>query len=753
MVKNAIVKLIDSGLIYPISDSLWVSPTHVVPKKGGMTVVLNDNNELIPSHTVTGWRVCIDYHKLNDATRKDHFSLPFIDQMLERLCGNKYYCFLDGFSGFFQIPISPEDQEKTTFTCPYGTFAYRRMPFGLCNAPATFQRCMTAIFHDMVEDFMEVFMDDFSVFDNSFDCFLANLDRMLARCEETNLVLNWEKCHFIVKEGIVLGHKISGAGIKVDRAKIDVIAKLPYPTNVKGVRSFLGHAGFYQRFIKDFSMISKPMTQLLMKDAKFDFSDDYKKEFNILKEKLTTTPIIISPDWYVPFELMCDASDFAVGAVLGQPIEGKFKPIYYASITLNNAQEHYTTTKKELLAVNLAADHLSRLENLDLGTFIEEEIIKRFPDEHLMILKTKLNEDEPWYVDYVNYIVGKIVPLNWTPEKRRRFFSQVKNYFWDEPYAFKLCPNNVMRRCVDGDEILEILARCHSGPTGGHHSALIIGKKVYESGFFWPSIFKDAKDYVMRCDACQRSGNISSRSEMPQNNIQVKAQALPTNDARIVIKFLRRLFARFGVPKALISDRGTHFCNSQLEKALQKYGVTHKLSTTYHPQTNGQTEVTNRAIKRILERYVGYNLKKWSEKLDDALWAFRTAYKTLTGSKNRFIELNELTELRDGVYENTRIYKERTKRRHDSRLCGDTNFKVGDKVLLFNSRFKMHLGKLKSRWYGPNVVKTVYPYRTIEIIDRNEISFKVNRQRLKKYHDGHIDVEDKEVVEFEKDTT
>ncbi|GJR18874.1 reverse transcriptase domain-containing protein [Tanacetum coccineum] len=166
--------------------------------------------------------------------------------MLERLCGNEYYCFLDGFSGFFQIPIALEDQENTTFTCPYGTFAYRRMLFGLCNAPANFQRCMTAIFHDMVEDFMEVFMDNFSVFGNSFDCCLANLDRMLARCEETNLVLNWEKYYFMVKEGIVLGHKISGGGIEVDRAKIDVIAKLPYPTNVKGVRSFLGYAGFYR---------------------------------------------------------------------------------------------------------------------------------------------------------------------------------------------------------------------------------------------------------------------------------------------------------------------------------------------------------------------------------------------------------------------------------------------------------------------------------------------------------------------------
>ncbi|GKE38817.1 reverse transcriptase domain-containing protein [Tanacetum coccineum] len=215
--------------------------------------------------------------------------------------------------GFFQISIAPEDQEKTTFTYPYGTFAYRRMPFGLCNAPVTFQRCMTAIFHDMVEDFM----DDFLVFDNFFDQCLNNLDKMLSRCEETNLVLNWEKCHFMVNEGIVLGHKISGKGIEVDKAKIDVIAKLAYPTNIKGIRSFLGHAGFYRRFIKDFSLIFKPMTQLLMKDVKFNFSKDCKKAFNKLKERLTTVPIIISPDWNLPFELMCDASDFAVEAVLG----------------------------------------------------------------------------------------------------------------------------------------------------------------------------------------------------------------------------------------------------------------------------------------------------------------------------------------------------------------------------------------------------------------------------------------------------
>ncbi|GJZ59344.1 reverse transcriptase domain-containing protein [Tanacetum coccineum] len=216
----------------------------------------------------------IEKLKLNEANRKDHFPLPFMDQMVERLAGNEFYCFLDGFLGYFQIPIDPQDQEKTTFTCPYGTFAYRRMPFGLCNAPGTFQRCMMAIFHDMIKKTMEVFMDDFLVFGDSFDSCLSNLEKMLKRCEDTNLVLNWEKCHFMCREGIVLGHKISKSGIEVDRAKVDVIAKLPHSTTVKGVRSFLGHAGFYRRFIQDFSKIARPMTHLLEKETPFVFSKD-----------------------------------------------------------------------------------------------------------------------------------------------------------------------------------------------------------------------------------------------------------------------------------------------------------------------------------------------------------------------------------------------------------------------------------------------------------------------------------------------
>ncbi|GJU24634.1 reverse transcriptase domain-containing protein [Tanacetum coccineum] len=722
VIKKEVEKLLDAGLIYLILDSPWVSPVHCVPKKGGMTVVTNDDNELVPTRLVTGWRVCIDYRKLNEATRKDHFPLPFMDQMLERLAGNEYYCFLDGFSGYFQIPIDPNDQEKTTFTCPYGTFAYRRMPFGLCNAPGTFQRCMMAIFHDMIEKTMEVFMDDFLVFGNSFSTCLTNLEKMLKRCEDTNLALNWEKSHFMVKEGIVLGHKISKKGIEVDKAKIDVISKLPHPTTVKGIRSFLGHAGFYRRFIKDFSKISRPMTHLLEKNTPFIFSEDCILAFQTLKKKLTEAPILIAPNWDQPFEIMCDASDYAIGAVLGQRIEKHFRPIHYASKTMTEAESNYTTTEKEMLAVvyafekfrsylimnksvvytdhsalkylfnkkdakarllrwvlllqefdfkvidtkgaeNYAADHLSRLENPYENVFDPKEINETFPLETLNTVTSHDNQSTPWFADIANYHAGNFLIKGMSTQQKRKFFKDVKHYFWDDPYLFRTCADQIIRRCVFGQEALEILKACHEGPTGGHHSANITARKVFDAGFFWPTIYKDAYELIKSCDACQRQGKISHRDEMPQNAIQVceifdvwgidfmgpfpssrgnkyilvavdylskwvEAKALPTNDARVVVKFLKSLFSRFGAPRAIISDRGTRFC---FEKVMSKYGVTHRLSTAYHPQTSGQVEVTNRGLKRILERTVGENRASWSDKLDDALWAFRTAYKTPIG--------------------------------------------------------------------------------------------------------------------------
>ena len=356
VVRVEVLKLLQVDIIYPISNSSWVSPTQVLPKKSGVTKVLNEKGEEMPTLLTTGWRVCIDLRKLNEVMRKDHFTLPFMDQLLERVSSHPFYCFLDGYSGYFQIEISTDDQEKTTFTCPFGTYADRRMPFGLCNAPTTFQRCMLSIFSDMVERIMEVYIGDITVYGESFDECLVHLETVLHRCIEKNLVLNWEKCHFMVNQSIVLGHIISERGIEVDKAKVALISKFPSPTNVKTVRQFLGHASFYRRFIEDFSKIAKPLYKLLEKDAKFEWDAKFLERFEELKAYLTTAPIVRASDWHLPFEVMCDASDLVVRAVLGQREGGKPYVVYYASKTLNEAQRNYTTTEKELLAVVYALD-------------------------------------------------------------------------------------------------------------------------------------------------------------------------------------------------------------------------------------------------------------------------------------------------------------------------------------------------------------------------------------------------------------
>ncbi|RVW13719.1 Transposon Tf2-11 polyprotein [Vitis vinifera] len=463
-----------------------------------------------------------------------------------------------------------------------------------------------------------------------------------------------------------------------------------HSSSVKGVRQFLGHAGFYRRFIIGFSSLSKPLCELLAKDAKFIWDERCQNSFDQLKKFLTTTPIVRAPNWQLPFELMYDASDFAIGAVLGQREDGKPYVIYYASKTLNEAQRNYTTTEKELLVVvftldkfraylvgsfiivftdhsalkylltkqdakarlirwilllqefdlqikdkkgmeNVVANHLSRLVIAHNSHPLP--INDDFPEESLMFLvKT------PWYAHIANYLVTGEIPSEWNAQDRKHFFAKIHAYYWEEPFLFKYCADHIIRKCVPEDEQQGILSHCHENACGGHFASQKTAMKVLQSGFTWPSLFKDAHIMCRSCDRCQRLGKLTKRNQMPMNPIlivelfDVWGIDFMGPFPMVVLKFLKEnIFSRFGVPKAIISDGGAHFCNKPFEALLSKYGVKHKVATPYHPQTSGQVELDNREIKNILMKVVNSSRKDWSIRLHDSLWAYRTAYKTILG--------------------------------------------------------------------------------------------------------------------------
>nr|GEV01669.1 reverse transcriptase domain-containing protein [Tanacetum cinerariifolium] len=640
---NLKLKPLPNNLEYVFLEKPYFLPVFISSqlskeKKNKLISILKQHKQAFAWKTTEtpGWRVCSDYHKLNEATAKDHFPLLFMDQMY-----------------------------------------------------------MLVIFHDMIEESVKVFMDDFSAFRNSFETCLNNLDKMLQCCKDTHLVLNWEKYHFMVKEGIVIGHKVSSAGLEVNKAKINVISKLPPVTNIKEIKDRKG-------------------TQ------------------------------------------------------------------------------------------NVTTDHLSQVKNDEISDDSEVD------DNFLGILMEINTKDEPWFADFTNYVAGDVILKGMTYQQKNKFFSDLKHYFWVEPYLFKVCSDGMIRRCISGPKTRTILDQCHHGPTDRHYGPNVTAKKILDSIFYWPTIIKEAHNLVLLCEACQKTGNISKRDEMTLNNIQVceifniwgidfmglfpksykfeyilvafdyvskwaEAQAFLTNDARVFLTFLKKLFCHFEMPKALISDRGTHFCNKIIERTMKRYGVNHRFSISYHPQTSGQVENTNKALKRTLEKIVKDNPAIWLRKLDDALWAFRTAYRTPTGTtpykliygknchlpfeiehraywalkncnlyliaagEKRMFQLHESDELRHQAYENSRLYKARTKVWRDKKLRMRKEFKQGNKVLLFHSRYKFKQPKLRSRWLGPYVVKHQYPSGYVELYRKYGNTFIVNVHRLKSYHEEDND--------------
>jgi hypothetical protein len=683
--KKQLHDLLAKGQIR-ISKSPYRSPVLFVKKKDGTM------------------RLCVDYRALNKMTIKNKYPLPRIDELMDRLLGAKCFSKIDLRSGYHQVRIAEEDIHKTAFSTRYGHYEFLVMPFGLTNAPATFMNLMQSVFSKYLDEFVIIFLDDILVYSKSFDEHLKHLECVLQTLRQHKLYAKSSKCEFSKNELSFLGHVINSDGIKMEPSKVDAVVKWPQPKNIHDIRAFLGLAGYYRRFVKDFSKLASPLTNLLHKDIPFKWTKKQEAAFTELKQAVSTAPVLIVPDPNQPYVVVTDASGFAIGAALCQDHGNGQQPCAYISRKMNNHEVNYPVHEQELLAIIHALREWRHYLHGNQFTVITDHRSLQYlqTQPHLSARQVRWSEFLQQFDYIVTYRAGKenhvADALSRRPDHQLAALaestitvtdtlqSDIKNAYHHDPITKLLITKKINPKYEYRDDMIytadnrlyvpnhsdiytKILSEAHDTPTSGHMGEWKTLARI-SPHFYWPNMRKTVHEYINKCESCQRN---KPTNQLPQGLLQSleipdtrwqtvtmdfitklpvtesgndtivvfvdkfskMAHYVPTREQGLTPDVVARIFfdnivKHHGIPQSIVSDRDGRFISKFWRSLMDTMGVQLKMSTSHHPQTDGQTERANRVLEDVLRHYVSKNQNDWDMHLTAAEIAVNSSVQAST---------------------------------------------------------------------------------------------------------------------------
>ena len=785
-VNNQVEQMLEDGIIVP-SSSPWNFPILVVPKK-------------IDASGKRKWRICVDFRKLNEVTIGDSFPLPNIQDILDKLGRSRYFTALDCASGYLQIPISESDRMKTAFSTSQGHYEYTRMPFGLKAAPATFQRLMNNVLTGLIGIRCLVYLDDIVLFGETVEEHNSKLRDVFDRLRKHNLKLQPDKCEFLKQELSYLGHIVSANGVKPDPNKVEAVVRFPTPINATQIKSFLGLAGYYRRFIQNFSAIARPLTELLKKENSFEWKDEQQKSFDALKWKLVNPPILQYPDFTKSFVLTTDASQNAIGCILSQGKIGSDLPIAYASRTLNSAERNYSTVEKELLAIVWGCKHFRPyLLGRKFSIVTDHKPLTwifSVKDPSSRLLRWRLLLEEYQYE--VEYKAGK---RNTNADALSR-----------DPNLCALITSDELTE----DRKLAIIKEMHDCPIGGHNG---INRTMERIKLYlqWPQMKQDIENYIRNCDICQKNKatrpqtrqelEITDTQDEPwikvaldivgplglsengnkyiltcQDNLTKYLIAIPIENqeaSTVADAFVSKICLVHGIPQIILTDQGANFMSQVFKHVCKLFKIRKITTSAYHPETNGSLERSHKVLVEYLRCFCTEKQTQWENWIPFSTFVYNTTPHTVTKFTPFELMYGRLANLPgelqkgpisplynyDDFVANTKHKlkvsheiarqnlikaKVEQKGKYDNKRAHPVEFHAGMKVLLSNEYTKTGTSrKLASPWIGPYKVVKVNDNGTLALqqlgknFRKNKKQQVVHANRVKPYFSSLQDEDDK----------